>query len=39
MFIGRKRELDYADAANFFPEYIPEEKITAYSILGGVPSN
>ena len=35
--ILKMEELDYAEAANFFPEYTPEEKITAYSILGGIP--
>ena len=30
--------LDYAEAALFFPGYTPEEKMTAYAVLGGMPS-
>jgi len=30
--------MDYAEAALFFPGYTPEEKMTAYAILGGMPS-
>ncbi len=30
--------LDYAEAALFFPKYTPEEKMTAYAVLGGMPS-
>ena len=30
--------LDYAEAALFFPSYTPEEKMTAYAVLGGMPS-
>lgn len=28
---------DYADAAEFFPQYSVEEKLIAYGILGGIP--
>lgn len=30
--------LDYAEAALFFPDYTPEEKMAMYAILGGMPS-
>ena len=30
--------MDYAEAALFFPNYSPTEKMTAYAILGGMPS-
>jgi AAA+ ATPase superfamily predicted ATPase len=30
--------IDYADAALFFPNYTDIDKMTAYSILGGLPS-
>ena len=30
--------LDYAEAALFFPAYSPQEKMTAYATLGGMPS-
>ena len=30
--------LDYAEAALFFPSYTPQEKMTAYAVLGGMPS-
>ena len=30
--------LDYAEAALFFPDYSPREKLTAWGILGGMPS-
>jgi len=30
--------MDYAEAALFFPEYAPADKMAAYSILGGLPS-
>jgi AAA+ ATPase superfamily predicted ATPase len=30
--------MDYAEAALFFPEYSPEEKMAAYAMLGGMPS-
>jgi AAA+ ATPase superfamily predicted ATPase len=30
--------LDYAEAALFFPDYAPQEKMEAYAILGGMPS-
>jgi len=30
--------LDYAEAALFFPNYTPEEKMVAYAVLGGMPS-
>ncbi len=30
--------LDYAEAALFFPHYTPEEKMTVYAVLGGMPS-
>jgi len=30
--------MDYAEAALFFPNYAPEEKMAVYSILGGLPS-
>jgi uncharacterized protein len=30
--------LDYSEAALFFPEYSPEDKFTAYAVLGGMPS-
>lgn len=29
---------DYAEAALFFPEYAPRERIEAYAVLGGMPS-
>lgn len=28
---------DYLDSANFFSRYTPEQKLTAYMILGGIP--
>ncbi len=28
---------DYSDAAAFFPDYPPEDKLIAYGILGGIP--
>ncbi|HEY3330760.1 MAG TPA: ATP-binding protein [Capsulimonadaceae bacterium] len=30
--------MDYAEAALFFPDYTPQQKMEAYAILGGVPS-
>jgi hypothetical protein len=30
--------LDYAEAALFFPDYAPEEKMAVYAVLGGMPS-
>jgi len=30
--------LDYAEAALFFPNASPQEKLTAYAVLGGMPS-
>ena len=30
--------MDYAEAALFFPGYPPEEKMTVYGVLGGMPS-
>ena len=30
--------MDYAEAALFFPDYSPEEKMAAYAMLGGMPS-
>lgn len=30
--------MDYAEAALFFPEYAPDDKMAAYAILGGMPS-
>jgi AAA+ ATPase superfamily predicted ATPase len=30
--------MDYRDAALFFPGYPPREKMTAYAVLGGLPS-
>lgn len=31
-------QLDYGEAGLFFPDYSPEEKLTAYAMLGGMPS-
>jgi uncharacterized protein len=30
--------LDFAEAALFFPDYSPEDKMLAYAVLGGMPS-
>ncbi|MCW3100159.1 MAG: ATPase [Chthonomonadaceae bacterium] len=30
--------MDYAEAALFFPDYSPEEKMSAFAMLGGMPS-
>jgi hypothetical protein len=30
--------MDYAEAALFFPGYTPEDRMSAYAILGGMPS-
>lgn len=30
--------LDYAEAALFFPDYSPEDKMITYAVLGGMPS-
>ena len=30
--------MDYAEAALFFPNYSPQEKMSVYAILGGMPS-
>ena len=30
--------MDYAEAALFFPQYTPQEKMEVYAILGGLPS-
>lgn len=35
--ILKMRELPFSEAIQFFPAYSPEEKITAYAILGGMP--
>jgi len=35
--IFKMQELPFLDAIKFFPNYSSEEKIVAYSILGGVP--
>ena len=35
--IYKMTEMDFYDAIKFFPNYTPEEKILAYSILGGIP--
>ena len=35
--IYKMTEMDFYDAIKFFPDYSPEEKILAYSILGGIP--
>jgi hypothetical protein len=35
--ILQMKEMDFSDAVQFFPTYSPEEKITAYAILGGIP--
>jgi hypothetical protein len=34
----RLEPMDYAEAALFFPDYTPEEKMAAYALLGGMPS-
>lgn len=34
----RLEPMDYAEAALFFPQYSPEERVVAYAILGGMPS-
>lgn len=35
--ILKMREMDFYDAIKFFPNYSPEDKVTAYGILGGIP--
>jgi len=35
--IYKMKPLPYSDAIKFFPNYSPEDKLLAYSILGGVP--
>lgn len=35
--IFKMEEMDFYDAAKFFPDYSAADKITAYSILGGIP--
>ncbi|MDO4284637.1 MAG: ATP-binding protein [Eubacteriales bacterium] len=35
--ILKMNEMDFYDAAQFFPRYTPIEKITAYAVLGGTP--
>src|SRR5579871_222558 len=34
----RLEPMDYAEAALFFPDYSPQEKMEAYALLGGMPS-
>jgi AAA+ ATPase superfamily predicted ATPase len=35
--IYKMTELPFSDAAKFFPDYSDEDKLLAYSILGGIP--
>lgn len=35
--IYKMEAMPFADAVRFFPDYSPEEQLTAYAILGGVP--
>ena len=35
--IWKMEPLSYRDAAKFFPDYSPQQKLEAYGILGGVP--
>ena len=35
--IMQLKDMDYYDAAQFFPSYSAEDKIRAYAILGGIP--
>ncbi len=35
--IYKFREMGFYDAVKFFPNYSPEDKILAYSVLGGIP--
>jgi AAA+ ATPase superfamily predicted ATPase len=35
--IYKMNELPFADAIQFFPNYLAADKMTAYSILGGIP--
>lgn len=35
--IYKMTEMGFYDAAKFFPDYSPKEKVIAYSILGGIP--
>ncbi len=35
--IYKMQAMDFYDAAKFFPSYSPEDKILAYSVLGGMP--
>jgi len=35
--IFRMKELTFPEAAQFFPDYTLKDKVTAYSILGGIP--
>ncbi len=35
--IYKMKEMGFYDAARFFPEYSPHDKVIAYSVLGGIP--
>ena len=35
--IYKMKEMGFYDAAKFFPEYSPRDKVIAYSVLGGIP--
>lgn len=35
--IYKMREMDFYDAIKFFPDYSMEDKVLAYSVLGGIP--
>lgn len=35
--IYKMKEMGFYDAARFFPNYSPKDKVLAYSVLGGIP--
>ena len=35
--IYKMKEMGFYDAAKFFPDYSPRDKVIAYSVLGGIP--
>ena len=35
--ILKLREMGFYDAVRFLPDYSPEDKVTAYAVLGGIP--
>lgn len=35
--IYKMKEMGFYDAVKFFPDYSPKDKITVYSVLGGIP--